>query len=535
MTMKKTATRAIAIALFTCLVALCAGCGPTGIGAVSTASSSNASEASASPASPASSASAADASASGEHAVDVSLSGGSGRASIESPAKVTVSEDGSMTLTIVWSSSNYDKMVVDGVEYAPVNESGNSTFEIPIATLGEDLPVQAETTAMSQPHMIDYVISFGAAAVPVEADVPAEADAGSTAQVADFHNADLGNGWQVARSLPLQYAQCFTVDYYEGGYKLLCLSDGARYLLVPKGADVPAGIDGDIVAIQQPISDVYLVASDTMCLFDALDALDRITVSGISRDNWYIPSAIAAMESGAMVYGGKYNAPDYELLLGKGVRLAIESTMINHTPSVREKLIELGIPVFTEMSSYESEPLGRTEWVKCYGAMLNLEDEAQSLFDEQIAQVSAVDSQPTGKTVAFFYINSNGNAVTRRPGDYVTKMIEQAGGSVAFQELADIEGTMSSITLEMERFYSMAKDADVIIYNASIDGSVSSVADLLQKNPLLSDFKAVQSGEVWVTDQNMYQQMMHTGDIIADFNVAITGSGADTTYVHKLE
>ena len=122
----------------------------------------------------------------------------------------------------------------------------------------------------------------------------------------------------------------------------------------------------------------------------------------------------------------------------------------------------------------------------------------------------------------------------RKPGDYVTKMIEQAGGTTAFEELGETEGNMSSVTLEMERFYSMAKDADLIIYNASIDGSVKSLDDLLGKNALLKDFKAVQSGNVWVTDQNMYQQMMQTGRIIADFNAAITGSGADTTYVHKL-
>ena len=87
----------------------------------------------------------------------------------------------------------------------------------------------------------------------------------------------------------------------------------------------------------------------------------------------------------------------------------------------------------------------------------------------------------------------------------------------------------------MERFYAMAKDADIIIYNASIDGSVDSVDALVQKNELLSEFKAVQDGNVWTTDQNMYQQMMQSGRIIADFNAAITGSGADTTYVHKLK
>ena len=93
---------------------------------------------------------------------------------------------------------------------------------------------------------------------------------------------------------------------------------------------------------------------------------------------------------------------------------------------------------------------------------------------------------------------------------------------------------MSTVTLEMERFYAIAKDADIIIYNSSIDGSVDSVDALLRKNALLNDFAAVKSGEVWATNQNMYQQMMQTGRIIADFNTAITGSGAETVYVHKL-
>ena len=377
--------------------------------------------------------------------------------------------------------------------------------------------------------------SIGSTAASSSASAASASGASSTTTVVDnFHNADLGNGMKPVDSLKLDYAKCFTVDYYDGGYKLFCLSDGSRYLTVPEGKSAPEGMSSDITVIQQPVGDVYLVASDTMCLFDALNALDRITVSGISRDNWYLPAAQKAMDEGSMVYGGKYNAPDYELLLGKGVRLAVESTMINHTPSVREKLIELGIPVFTEMSSYESEPLGRTEWVKCYGAMLDKEDEAKALFDEQVAQLKSVDSTATGKTVAFFYINSNGSAIVRKPGDYVTKMIDQAGGSYIFDSLEEGEGNTSSVTLEMEQFYSIAKDADIIIYNTSIDGSVESVDDLVKKNALLADFAAVKNGNVWATDQNMYQQMMQTGRIIADFNAAITGSGADTTYVHKL-
>lgn len=97
--------------------------------------------------------------ADGTYTVDVALSGGSGRASVQSPCELDVSS-GSMVATVTWSSPNYDLMVVDGQRLSPVNEEGDSTFEVPVSALGEALPMQAETTAMSRPHLIDYTLTF---------------------------------------------------------------------------------------------------------------------------------------------------------------------------------------------------------------------------------------------------------------------------------------------------------------------------------------------------------------------------------------
>ena len=91
----------------------------------------------------------------GEYKVKLTMEGGTGRATVDSPAKLVV-EDGKATLTVVWSSSNYDYMIVDGEKYDPVNTEGNSTFEIPIKVLNEAFAVTADTTAMSQPHEIEY-------------------------------------------------------------------------------------------------------------------------------------------------------------------------------------------------------------------------------------------------------------------------------------------------------------------------------------------------------------------------------------------
>ena len=95
----------------------------------------------------------------GEYTIEVTLEGGSGRADVESPMKINVI-DNAISAVVVWSSPNYDQMIVDGEQYLPVPRAGNSTFQIPLSELVDELPIQAETTAMSEPHMIDYTIHF---------------------------------------------------------------------------------------------------------------------------------------------------------------------------------------------------------------------------------------------------------------------------------------------------------------------------------------------------------------------------------------
>lgn len=102
--------------------------------------------------------------ADGTYTCDVTLEGGSGRATVESPAALTVA-DGKMTATIVWSSPNYDYMLMDGEKYLPTNTEGNSTFEIPVAALDTALDVTADTVAMSTPHEIEYTLTFDSASL----------------------------------------------------------------------------------------------------------------------------------------------------------------------------------------------------------------------------------------------------------------------------------------------------------------------------------------------------------------------------------
>lgn len=334
----------------------------------------------------------------------------------------------------------------------------------------------------------------------------------------------LGNGWEPEGEVKLEYAKEFSIEKYQDGFRLIKLSDNTRYLIVPEGREAPSGIDSDIVVLKRPVENIYLAATAAMCLFDAIGSLDAIKFSALKADGWYIEGAKKAMEEGKILYAGKYSEPDYELLMQYKCPLAVESLMIGHASGVKDKLEELGIPVFTDQASLETHPLGRTEWIKVYGAMLGKEDLADKLFDEQVQYLKEVENKnKSGATVAFFYINSAGNVVVRKSGDYITKMIELAGGKYIFSDVGDTKTRTSTVQMEMEKFYETAKDADYIIYNSTIGGEVKSLSQLEKKSSLLSEFRAVQDGHVWCTTQNMYQETMDLGEMIKSFQEIFSG------------
>ena len=383
------------------------------------------------------------------------------------------------------------------------------------------------------------VFCMTAPAVVQAAQNEKQAEAAQEEEIEDREIVQELAGMKYDHSLELQYADQFAVDYYEGGYALITIAGGERFLLVPEDKEALEGLDADISVIQKPVQNIYLVATSAMDLFCALDGLDSISLSGTNADGWYIDKAKKAMEDGAIAFAGKYSAPDYELILSKNCDLAIESTMIYHQPEVQEKLEKFGIPVLVEHSSYESHPLGRTEWIKLYGVLLGKEDQAQNLFQEQVDKLKSVeDSENTGKTVAFFYINSMGAANVRKSNDYVSKMIELAGGEYIFHDPAEDDNALSTMNMQMEEFYAKAKDADYIIYNSTIDGELDSIDELLAKSSLLADFKAVKDGNVWCTGQNLFQETMGLATMIEDIHTMLTSDDPkldSLTYMKKLK
>ena len=492
----------------------------------------------------------------GTYQMEVELLGGSGRASVTSPAKVEI-KDGKAVATLEWSSPNYDYMVVDGEKYLPVNTEGNSVFQIPVEAFDQDIAVIADTVAMSTPHEIEYTLNFHAGENgqnAAKADTTEQEDADGaekgqqTAAVGENPAKTAAAPLTYDHSMELSYAENFAVDYYEGGYKLLTTQlNGDRILIVPKHQQVPEdaealvspsaeGKPGKLIVLQEPVKNLYLVASSVMDMFAQLDSMDAISMCGLKEEDWYIPAAKQAMKDGTLLYAGKYSQPDYELLLSQNCSMAIENSMIYHTPEVMEKLDEFGIPTLVEYSSYEEHPLGRVEWVRFFGALLDQEEKADQLFEKQKEALKRVEAEEsTGKTVAFFYITSNGLVQVRQSTDYIPKMIELAGGKYVFENLGDPDSRRSTVNLQLEDFYEGAQDADFLVYNTTIDRQVQTLEDLLKKCSLLKDFKAVKNHQVWCTTEDMYQQSMSAGNLIEDFHRMLTGDDKETRYLYRLK
>ena len=335
--------------------------------------------------------------------------------------------------------------------------------------------------------------------------------------------------------LELDYAEGYTVDFSPEGYARISI-DQETYLLVPQLGQPPAEIPKDVTVLRQPLENIYLQATAAMDCFRQLDAIDAITMSGTQAEGWYIPEAREAMEAGRMVYAGKYSAPDYELIADRGCDMALESTMIYHTPEVKEQLERLGIPVLVERSSYESHPLGRMEWIKLYGVLTGKLEEAEAYYDAQLERLAPIlEQESTGRTVAFFSITSNGSVTVRKAGDYIAKAIDLAGGVYVPQGLAEEENALSTMNIQMETFYNEVRDADVLIYNSAIEADLETIGQLVAKSEALADFKAVQNGDVWCTGKSMFQESQSVGEMILDIHCILAEQGeGPMTYLYRL-
>lgn len=408
------------------------------------------------------------------------------------------------------------------------------------ATLGIPLVVDRSEDEETEQAKKEWQKVYDALLGKEESEEVASADetgkqTGTADDIAEVKNAPQVANLVCVGQMKLDFAQQFRVYFYQGGYALLDINESGWFLVVPEESEVPEGLDEAITVLRQPLDHIYMQATASMALFRALDCLDHVTMTGTQVDGWFIGEVVERMESGQMLFAGKYSEPDYELLVDQGCDLALESTMLLHSPKVQEMLELLDIPVLIERTSYETEPLGRTEWIKLYGVLMDREQEAVEFFEKQKKVLDvAANFGNTGETICFFYINTDGSVVVRKREDYISRMIEQAGGKIVYGENWPTDQSGATIKLSMEEFYAVARNADYLVYNATIANELGSVEELLAKNELFADFKAVQEGNVWTTTKQLFQATDIMGNLILDFHHLLTGE-KEMTFLEYVE
>ena len=343
----------------------------------------------------------------------------------------------------------------------------------------------------------------------------------------------------IDHTMVLKYAENFRVDYLSDGFKLLTVDNHEDYkkeiLLVPEGKDAPKEsrfINENTVIMKAPVKDLFVASTPAVSLINAADALDRVKMTTYDAKDWYIEDVKSAVEDGRIIYAGHAKNPDFEIISDNNPQLVVYTTKIDTYTDVREKLAELGMEIIVDYSAYESHPMAKTEWVKFYGALLNKETKANKVFSEQDKLFEEIENNSSDKTTVIFYINSKNDLYVRKGGDYMVAMLKMAGGKYIFDDLEnDSTGT---IKIDFESFYEKAKDADNIIYIWPMGGRPKALEDLLAKNELLRDFKAVQNNNVWCTSPDYFQVSDKMGEMIGEIAKIISDDENDDKEIKHL-
>lgn len=334
----------------------------------------------------------------------------------------------------------------------------------------------------------------------------------------------------------LQYAQFFTMTHYKGGYISFTIDGEEDYewLVVPEGKSVPANLADNVVVLQQPL-DRLRCASTTVTMMSAFGGLDHVSSINVKEDAVAVDSVIEKINAGDIVYTGSYKEPDYEKITALDTQLVFDSNALDSYPEVKEKYEELGIPYVVVRDSKEVHPLGSTEWVKIYGAVLGMWDEANAYFDEQVERVNAVAAdEKLGKTMAMVYFSTDGSKVyARRGGDAYAAMVELAGGEYIMKDFEPEKTGVGTIT--MEEFFALCKDADYLV-NMNLAAHLYSVDEMLEIAPFMADFKSVKDGNVYVARDRISQFTFDRAGMIMDLNTILKDSTVEsTTYFSKMK
>lgn len=350
-----------------------------------------------------------------------SWSGGTGRISISCP-EIHI-RDGQAYATLVFSSPNYQYVKAGGVTCYGTVSGETSVFEVPVE-LNANNTILGMTTAMSQGHEVEYSIYVGldAAGSPDHPD----SDDGSGEELTTvmgtlekLENAPEIPGLVYRGTLKMDCAEYYRLHYYEDDFILLEIYAGKDigrtdldeehsalygntwlwYLIVPEEAELPAGVQKEMMIIQQPVEHAYAASVNALKILERMDALGSIAAVGFDAESCPVDAVVRAMEKEEIIFAGTYREPQFRDLVLCGSDLAIvpgeilseeeqekeqedeSQVQAQEMKELGEQFLLLNIPMILDRSGDEKEKLGQYEWCKAFGAIFGRGDAAADLYD----------------------------------------------------------------------------------------------------------------------------------------------------------
>ncbi len=353
------------------------------------------------------------------------------------------------------------------------------------------------------------------------------------------------------------FAELFSIEHLkdenEKAYSKIEVFDKEKkldtsWLLLPEGVDkvsgAPAGVN---IMTFRDRQNIMVSSASTMALINAMDALSKVPMT-TADTTWRIQEIKDAIDKGTVKEVGKYSKPDYEQIISIGaekhVTFAVFSTMLDSVPDVYDQLTKTcNLRIMRDQSSYESHPLGRTEWIKIYGEIFDMRDKSDAVFNGQVEILNETTSkinvpEAERKTVLIFYTTSTKDTFyVRNAADYVTELVNLGGG----KQVAEIgPGKSGNTKMTQEWFIQECSQADYVLYNWTSgasgvkDESLQGLIDA-RLGDWFKDFKAYKEGNVWRTSNDFYQKMDKMGEMVADIYKMLYGENVSIVNLPSLE
>lgn len=326
--------------------------------------------------------------------------------------------------------------------------------------------------------------------------------------------------------MDIKYATQFTIEQFQGGYRLIRTTYiDEPTLIVPEGMSIPSDLEEGTQIIQLPVTTSYIETSNLTAVSDGIGAIEKVTLIG-QDTTWRFQSILDQLESKHTLFVGNNSSCDYEMIAANIPQFAL---LNGFDEDQYTKLKQFGIPVIIGENTSEPGLFARMEWMRLLGVLFGMEEEAETYYEAQMAQIESIQSEEnTGLIVGIGgFSASSGKYSTRYSGDFQADYVRFAGGIYNFSDLEPEKGGNATVTAE--DFYLNFKDCDIIIWTSNIpdDGSM---ADLVKAYPSIIDFKAYQNNRIY-EQANIFIQLgaANPAQVVSDIHTLLTSENPEVS------